>query len=79
MRLIERCANILISIRDEIADAGYTVAEELRAPIEKLVKCIPVAVIPTYVFHLIRNTTGRSKKFAVSSPSWASLLFLNVI
>jgi abelson tyrosine-protein kinase 1 len=57
LRLIERCANILISIRGEIADAGHTVAEELRAPIEKLVKCIPVTVILTHVFYLIRNTT----------------------
>ncbi|KAN0138399.1 Protein kinase-like domain containing protein [Lactarius tabidus] len=38
LRLIERCADILISIRDEIADAGDTVTEELRAPIKKLVK-----------------------------------------
>ena len=47
----------MISIRAEIADAGYTVAEELRAPIEKLVKCVAVTVIPTHVFDLIRNTT----------------------
>jgi len=38
LRLIERCANILLSIRGEIADAGHTIAEELGAPIEKLVK-----------------------------------------
>ncbi|KAF8257566.1 kinase-like domain-containing protein [Lactarius quietus] len=36
LRLAERCADILISIRSEIADAGYTVTEELRAPIAKL-------------------------------------------
>ncbi|KAI9457475.1 hypothetical protein BJY52DRAFT_1223837 [Lactarius psammicola] len=38
LRLTERCADILISVRDEIADAGYTVAEELHAPIAKLVE-----------------------------------------
>ncbi|KAN0141932.1 Protein kinase-like domain containing protein [Lactarius tabidus] len=37
LRLAERCADILISIRSEIADAGDTVAEELREPIAKLV------------------------------------------
>lgn len=37
LRLIERCVNILISMRGEIADAGCTVAEELGAPIKKLV------------------------------------------
>lgn len=38
LRLTERCADILISIRGEIADAGDTIAEELHAPIERLVK-----------------------------------------
>ncbi|KAH9014502.1 hypothetical protein EDB85DRAFT_1876352 [Lactarius pseudohatsudake] len=38
LRLTERCADILISVREEIADAGYTVAEELHAPIAKLVE-----------------------------------------
>ena len=37
LRLIERCANILIS--GEIADAGYTVAEELNVQVKKPVKC----------------------------------------
>ncbi|KAH9985258.1 hypothetical protein BJV77DRAFT_1084863 [Russula vinacea] len=36
LRLTERCADILISVREEITDAGYTVAEELHAPIAKL-------------------------------------------
>ncbi|KAI0295165.1 hypothetical protein B0F90DRAFT_1752414 [Multifurca ochricompacta] len=36
LRLTERCADILISVREEIVDAGYTVSEELRAPIAKL-------------------------------------------
>ncbi|KAI9433101.1 hypothetical protein F5148DRAFT_1269391 [Russula earlei] len=36
LRLTERCADILISVREEIVDAGYTVAEELHTPIAKL-------------------------------------------
>jgi abelson tyrosine-protein kinase 1/abelson tyrosine-protein kinase 2 len=39
LRLAERCADILISVREEIIDAGYTVAEELHAPISKLNEC----------------------------------------
>ncbi|KAF8264995.1 kinase-like domain-containing protein [Lactarius quietus] len=38
LRLAERCAKISISIRSEIADAGYTAAQELSAPIAKLVE-----------------------------------------
>ena len=47
LRLTERCADILISVRDEIVDAGYTVAEELHAPIAKLVECVLSALLPT--------------------------------
>jgi abelson tyrosine-protein kinase 1/abelson tyrosine-protein kinase 2 len=36
LRLTERCADILISVREEIIDAGRTVAEELHPPIAKL-------------------------------------------
>ncbi len=53
LRLTERCADILISVRDEIADAGYTVAEELHAPIAKLVECVPASLMLTHIFHLI--------------------------
>ena len=54
LRLIERCADILISIRGEIVDAGPTVAEELCTPIAKIVGCVPSALIRTHVFYLIR-------------------------
>lgn len=47
LRLTERCADILISVRDEIVDAGYTVAEELHAPIAKLVECVLAAFMST--------------------------------
>jgi abelson tyrosine-protein kinase 1 len=39
LRLTERCADILVSVREEVIDAGYTVAEELNAPISKLNEC----------------------------------------
>ncbi|KAF7376375.1 Protein kinase domain-containing protein [Mycena sanguinolenta] len=37
LRLTERCAEILLSVRDEIKDAGEIVGDELAVPIEKLV------------------------------------------
>jgi abelson tyrosine-protein kinase 1 len=43
LRLTERCADILISVRDEIVAAGYDVAEELHAPIAKLLECVLLA------------------------------------
>lgn len=77
LRLTERCADILISIRGEIADVGYTVAEELRAPIGKLVECVLAAsylhMLPSDLPHHI----GRSEKSTVSSESWASALSLH--
>ncbi|KAA1466979.1 hypothetical protein DENSPDRAFT_63475 [Dentipellis sp. KUC8613] len=36
LRLTERCADALISVRDEILDAGGAVLDELKAPIAKL-------------------------------------------
>ena len=36
LRLTERCADILLSIRLEIHDAGDVVEQELAAPISKL-------------------------------------------
>lgn len=36
LRLAERCADILISVREEIFDAGDVVGQELAAPIQKL-------------------------------------------
>jgi len=39
LRLTERCSDTLLSVREEIADAGYTVAEELHGPIAKLNEC----------------------------------------
>lgn len=36
LRLTERCAEILLSVRMEIRDAGDAVGEELALPISKL-------------------------------------------
>jgi len=36
LRLTERCADILISIRQEVNDGGDIVGQELEAPILKL-------------------------------------------
>ncbi|TFK66401.1 hypothetical protein BDN72DRAFT_961779 [Pluteus cervinus] len=36
LRLTERCADILLSVRQEVYEAGDTVAEELSQPIQKL-------------------------------------------
>jgi hypothetical protein len=36
LRLTARCADILISVREEIFDAGDVVGQELAAPIRKL-------------------------------------------
>ncbi|RDB18261.1 Dual specificity protein kinase splA [Hypsizygus marmoreus] len=38
LRLTERCAEILFSVRQEVKDAGDTVGSELAAPITKLVE-----------------------------------------
>jgi abelson tyrosine-protein kinase 1 len=40
LRLTERCADILYGVREEIADAGDTVAAELAAPIAALVEFV---------------------------------------
>jgi len=38
LRLTERCADILLSIRHEVQEAGNVVDEELTGPIDKLEK-----------------------------------------
>jgi abelson tyrosine-protein kinase 1 len=51
LRLTKRCADILISIRDEIKAAGDMVAEELRVPIAKLEECVLLYLrIPSILF-----------------------------
>ena len=36
LRLTERCADVLLSIREEISEAGNAVGEELKHPLAKL-------------------------------------------
>lgn len=40
LRLTDRCATILFSIREEIFDAGDNVGDELRDPILRLVEYV---------------------------------------
>jgi len=40
LRLTQRCADILISVRQEVHDAGGDVGDELKVPIDKLVECV---------------------------------------
>lgn len=40
LRLTERCAAILMSVREEIAEAGDELGHELEGPVERLVQCV---------------------------------------
>jgi abelson tyrosine-protein kinase 1 len=40
LRLTQRCADILICVRQEIQDAGGDVGDELQDPVGKLVACV---------------------------------------
>jgi abelson tyrosine-protein kinase 1 len=44
LRLTERCATILYSVRAEIEAAGVDVADTLRDPVEQLTKWVPAAL-----------------------------------
>lgn len=41
LRLTERCAEILLSVREEVDGAGGSVGVELQMPVTKLVECVP--------------------------------------
>ncbi|ESK86494.1 hypothetical protein Moror_9860 [Moniliophthora roreri MCA 2997] len=45
LRLTERCANILLSVREEVKEAGDQVTEELRVPISKLTEAFNTVYI----------------------------------
>jgi abelson tyrosine-protein kinase 1 len=52
LRLTERCADILISVRIEISDAGDVLGQELAAPIGKLeeyVLCRIFIAVASYI------------------------------
>ena len=40
LRLTERCADILISVREEIRDAGDVIDNDLTAPVSKLIEYV---------------------------------------
>ena len=40
LRLTERCADILISVREEIRDAGDIIDDDLAAPVSKLIEYV---------------------------------------
>lgn len=44
LRLTERCADILISVREEIFDAGDVLGQELAAPIGKLEEYVSLVI-----------------------------------
>ena len=55
LRLTERCADILISVRLEISDAGDVLGQELAAPIGKLeeyVLCCMFIVVSSHISSL---------------------------
>ena len=47
LRLTERCADILLSVREEIYEAGDEVGYELAAPISKLEEYVSEYLSPT--------------------------------
>ena len=52
LRLTERCAGILISVRVEISDAGDVLRQELAAPITKLEEYVLCCLFISVTFHI---------------------------
>lgn len=52
LRLTERCADILLSIRQEIEEAGNDVGIELDGPIMKLLECVHMPRVHNVLFTL---------------------------
>ena len=49
LRLTERCADILLSVREEIFEAGDEVGYELAAPISKLEEYVSELFISSFL------------------------------
>ena len=49
LRLTQRCADILISVRQEVHDAGGDVGDELKGPVDRLVECVLFLLFLPYV------------------------------
>jgi abelson tyrosine-protein kinase 1 len=60
LRLAERCADILISVREEIFDAGDVVGQELAAPIQKLEEYVVCSrtIVTNCSYLIIRSFEG---------------------
>jgi len=46
LRLAERCANLLLSVLQEVHEVGDKVEKEMAKPLEKLVECV---LLPTVI------------------------------
>ena len=53
LRLTERCADILISVRVEISDAGDVLGQELAAPIAKLEEYVLCCINNVVTSHIL--------------------------
>ena len=71
LRLTERCADILISIREEIFDAGDILGQELAAPIVKLEEYVllhSISIRPNFS-HLITRSFEAVHHFLLKQSS----------
>jgi hypothetical protein len=66
LRLSERCANLLLSIVQEVHEMGDKVEKEMKEPLEKLVQYLLCLSIPCWV---LICRVGLSPKFVTCSSS----------
>ena len=59
---------MLISIREEIAEAGDDVSAELRPPLNRLVECV-LCELMVCMWVLMGEFVGRTRRFIVSCSS----------
>ena len=67
LRLTERCAGVLISVREEVAEAGNHVGVELHRPIARLVEYVIMHSGSTT--EVLRVDSGLSTRYIRSSSS----------
>jgi hypothetical protein len=73
LRLTERCADILISVRLEISEAGDVLGQELAAPIAKLEEYVLYCILIVVTSHI--SSLGLLKQSTISWSSSATSLF----
>ena len=66
LRLTARCADILISVRREIFDAGDVLEQELAVPIRKLEEYALSVNLLLPTFHITISSLGRLKESTIS-------------